>query len=110
MVNVGRVERLLGRDGVQPAGLVAVESATRDGRWDRVYSSSSVSEVPEDLRHALDASPRAQAFFNTLKRDNRYAILFRIQTAAKAETRVRRIAQFVAILERGETIHPVKPA
>jgi len=109
-VNVGHVERLITSGDMQPAGLAAVESAKRDGRWDRAYCSSSVSEVPEDLQHALELSPHAQAFFNTLKRDNRYAILFRIQTAVKAETRVRRIAQFVAMLERAETIHPVKPA
>lgn len=110
MVNVGHVARALASGDMQRAGLAAVESAKRDGRWDRAYSSSSVSAVPEDLQHALNASPRAQALFSTLKRDNRYAILFRIQTAAKAETRVRRIAQFVAMCERGETIHPVKPA
>jgi uncharacterized protein YdeI (YjbR/CyaY-like superfamily) len=109
-VNVGHVERLIACGAMQPAGLAAVDAAKRDGRWDRAYSSSSKSAVPDDFQRAIDASPRAQTFFNTLKRDNRYAMLFRLETVVKAETRARRIAEFVAMLERGETIHPVKPA
>jgi len=109
-VNVGHVERLIASGAMQPAGLAAVESAKRDGRWDRAYSSSSASAVPDDFQQALDAHPRAQAFFKTLKRDNRYAILFRLETAVTAETPARRIREFVLMLERGETIHPVKPA
>ncbi len=109
-VNVGHVERLIVSGAMQPAGLAAVAAAKSDGRWDRAYSSSSRSTVPQDFQQALDANPRAKAFFDTLKRDNRYAILFRLETAVKAETRARRVSEFVAMLERGETIHPVKPA
>ncbi len=79
-----------------------------DGRWDRAYSSSSKSTVPEDLQRALDANAQAHDAFSKLKRDNRYAILFRVETAVKPETRARRIVEFVAMLARGETIHPVK--
>lgn len=109
-VNVGHVERLVASGAMQPAGLAAVESARQDGRWDRAYSSSRTSTVPDDLQRALDANLRAKAFFDTLNQANRYAILFRLETAAKASTRTSRIAEFVAMLERGETIHPVKPA
>ncbi len=107
-VNVGHVERLIKSGVMQPAGMAAVESAKADGRWERAYSSSSKSSVPDDLQQALDANPNALAAFAKLKRDNRYAILFRVETAVKPETRARRISEFVAMLERGETIHPVK--
>jgi uncharacterized protein YdeI (YjbR/CyaY-like superfamily) len=90
---------------MQPAGLREVERAKADGRWDAAYDAPSTATVPDDLRAALDASPRAAAFFETLKGQNRYAILHRVQTAKKPETRARRIATFVAMLERGETIH-----
>ncbi len=92
---------------MQPAGLAAVERAKGDGRWDRAYSSSSKSAVPDDLQQALNANAKAKAAFEALKRDNHYAILFRVETAVKPVTRARRIAEFVAMLARGETIHPV---
>lgn len=91
---------------MRPAGLAAIEMAKKNGRWAAAYSSQKVAEVPDDLQVALDASPRATAFFATLNRVNRYAILFRIQTVKKAETRERKIREFVAMLEREETIHP----
>ena len=87
------------------AGLAEVEAARADGRWDAAYAPASKAEVPPDLQAALDASPAAAAFFATLKGANRYAILYRIGTAKKPETRARRIAEFVAMLERGETVH-----
>ena len=107
-INVGHVERLIASGAMRPAGLAAVAKAKADGRWDRAYSSSSKSAVPDDLQQALNANARAREAFEGLKRDNRYAILFRVETAVKPETRARRIAELVAMLARGETIHPVK--
>jgi uncharacterized protein YdeI (YjbR/CyaY-like superfamily) len=104
-VNVEKVERLIREGRMKPAGLAAVESAKADGRWARAYDSARAATVPGDLQAALDANPRAKAFFETLKGASRYAVLFRVQTAVKAETRARRIAQFVAMLERGEAPH-----
>jgi uncharacterized protein YdeI (YjbR/CyaY-like superfamily) len=88
------------------AGRAAVQAAKADGRWDRAYDSPSTVSVPADLRAALDQHPEARAFFETLNGANRYAILYRIQTAVKPETRARRIAEFVAMLQRGEKLHP----
>jgi uncharacterized protein YdeI (YjbR/CyaY-like superfamily) len=82
-----------------------VNRAKADGRWDAAYDSPKNATVPEDLQAALDASPKAKEFFATLSSQNRYGILFRLQTAKKPETRARRIAGFVAMLERGETLH-----
>ena len=91
---------------MQPAGLQQVERARQDGRWDAAYDSPGKAEVPDDLQAALDRNARAKAFFRTLDRANRYAILWRIQTVKKAETRARRIRQFVEMLERHEKVHP----
>ncbi len=107
-VNVGHVERLITNGVMQPSGLAAVEAAKADGRWDRAYSSSSKSTVPDDLQQALNQNAAALAAFSGLKRDNRYAILFRVETANSPETRARKIAELVAMLARGETIHPAK--
>lgn len=92
---------------MQPSGLAEVERARKDGRWDAAYDSVSEAAVPADLQAALDARPGAAGFFATLNSQNRYAVLFRIQTAKKAETRARRIEQFAAMLARGETIYPM---
>lgn len=105
-INRQKAEGLI-RDGrMKPAGLAAVESAKRDGRWDKAYDSQSRASVPADLQAELDRHPKAKAFFATLNGVNRYAILFRIQTAKKAETRAKRIAQFVEMLERKDKIYP----
>ena len=87
------------------AGQEQVKAAQADGRWDAAYAPARRAEVPSDLQEALDNSPRAAAFFSTLTGANRYAILYRIGAVKKPETRVRKIATFVAMLERGETIH-----
>ena len=105
-VNRDKVEALVAAGQMKPAGLRAVDAAKADGRWDAAYASQSRATVPDDLQAALDASPEARAFFETLTGANRYAILYRVQAAKKPETRARRIAQFVAMLERHETIHP----
>ena len=104
--NREHVERLIAAGEMHAAGLAAVEAARADGRWDRAYDSPGTATVPEDLRAALAEHPEAEAFFETLKGPNRYAILYRIQTAVKPETRARRIAEFVAMLRRRETLHP----
>lgn len=83
-----------------------IEKAKEDGRWEAAYASPSNSVVPDDLQTALDANPKARAFFATLNARNRYAILFRIQNAKKPETRIRKIEEFIGMLARGETIHP----
>lgn len=104
-VNREKALALIESGRMKPAGLAAVESAQRDGRWDAAYDSSSTATVPDDLQAALDGNSRAKAFFATLNSANRYAVLFRVQTARKAETRARRIEQLVGMLERHETIH-----
>lgn len=105
-INTEKAEALIQAGRMQPPGLRQVELAKQDGRWERAYTSSSNSEVPADLQAALDANKKAQAFFDTLNRQNRYAILFRIQNVKKAETRARKIAQFVEMLAKGERLHP----
>lgn len=91
---------------MKPAGLKEIERAKLDGRWDAAYDSSSKATVPSDFQSALDGNARAKAFFGTLDSRNRYAVLFRIQTAKHAETRAKRISQFVLMLERHEKVHP----
>ncbi|MBU6493178.1 MAG: YdeI/OmpD-associated family protein, partial [Burkholderiales bacterium] len=80
--------------------------AKSDGRWDAAYDSSSRATVPADFQAELDRNPRAKDFFETLDSRNRYAVLFRIQTVKKAETRARKISQFVLMLARHEKVHP----
>jgi uncharacterized protein YdeI (YjbR/CyaY-like superfamily) len=107
-INCEKARVLIERGEMQAAGLAEIERAKRDGRWDAAYAGPRTIGVPEDLRAALDRSAKAAAFFATLNSQNRYAILFRMHTAKKAETRARRLEQFVRMLERGETIYPQK--
>jgi uncharacterized protein YdeI (YjbR/CyaY-like superfamily) len=104
-INREKALALLATGTMKPAGLAAIENAKRTGRWEAAYDSSSRAQVPGDFQAALEASPRAKAFFETLDKTNRYAVLWRIQTVKKPETRARKIAQFVAMLERKEKIH-----
>jgi uncharacterized protein YdeI (YjbR/CyaY-like superfamily) len=106
--NVGIVERLLAQKRMHPAGIRAVEAAQADGRWEAAYAGPATIAVPEDLAAALAAEPRAQAMFEILSSQNRYSVLLRIDTAKRSDTRARRIEQFVAMLARGETLHPQK--
>ncbi|WP_432721847.1 YdeI/OmpD-associated family protein [Jeongeupia wiesaeckerbachi] len=105
-INKAKAEALMAAGRMHPGGLLEIERAKQDGRWDAAYSSASNSTVPEDLQQALDANPKAKAFFASLDSQNRYAILFRIQNVKKAETRVKKIAQFVEMLGNGEKLHP----
>jgi uncharacterized protein YdeI (YjbR/CyaY-like superfamily) len=104
--NVGIVERLLADRRMHPAGLAAVDAAKADGRWESAYMGQASIEVPADLDAALAAQPSAAAMFETLTRQNRYAVLYRIHEAKRSDTRARRIERFVAMLARGETLHP----
>ena len=104
-INTEKAERLIAAGEMKPAGLKAIEAARQDGRWDAAYSSQRNMSVPEDFQAALDKNKKAKIFFTTLNSANRYAILFRIQTANKAETRAKRIQQFIQMLERGEKLH-----
>jgi len=106
--NTTIVERLLAEGRMHAAGIEEVERAKADGRWQTAYAGSASSEVPPDLVQALSAEPKAQAMFERLNRQNRYAIIYRVATAKRAETRARRIQQFVTMLARGETLHPQK--
>lgn len=105
-VNREKAEVLFAGARMRPAGLAAVERARENGRWEAAYDSASRAVVPEDFQAALDTSPRAAAFFATLRGANRYALLFRIQTAKKPETRARRIQDFIGMLERSEKFYP----
>ena len=105
-VNCDRVEALLAANRMQPAGMQQIERAKADGRWDAAYEGQSKITVPTDLQRELDNNQKAQDFFNTLDSANRYAILFRIHTAKKPETRAARIQKFVEMLENGQKIHP----
>ncbi len=109
-INRGKVDGLIASGRMKAAGLEAVEAAKKDGRWATAYDSPRGAKVPEDFQVALDANPRARTFFESLDGANRYAVLFRIQTAKKAETRARKIREFVEMLMRNERIHePRKP-
>lgn len=105
-INRDKALALIASCQMQAAGLQAIENAKQNGRWEAAYDSPSASAVPSDFQAALDAHPRASAFFKTLDRANRYAVLWRIQTAKKTDTRARKIEQFIGMLEREEKIHP----
>lgn len=105
-INRDKVLALTAAGRMHPPGLAEVERARADGRWDAAYEGAARTTVPEDLAAALAAQPRAAAAFASLDAANRYAILFRVHTAKRAETRARRVADLVAMLARGETLHP----
>jgi uncharacterized protein YdeI (YjbR/CyaY-like superfamily) len=105
-INTERAAALIESGRMRPAGLREVERAQADGRWEQAYESQSRVTVPEDLARALAANERARAFFATLDSANRYAILYRIGTAKKPETRAKRIETFVAMLSEHKKIHP----
>ena len=104
-INTKKAERLIASGEMQPAGLKAIEAAKQDGRWDAAYASQKNISIPEDFQSALEKNKKAKAFFAALKSAERYSFLFRIQTAKKAETRMKRIQQFVEMLEQNQKIH-----
>jgi len=100
-----KAEALITAGKVRPAGMAEIEAAKADGRWEAAYEGQRAAQVPADLQRELDASPAAAEFFAGLSSQNRYAILYRLGEAKRPETRERRLRKFVAMLERGETIH-----
>jgi uncharacterized protein YdeI (YjbR/CyaY-like superfamily) len=104
--NREKVAALIEAGRMQPAGFAEIERAKADGRWDAAYDGPAAATVPDDLRAALDADPAAAESFERLNGQNRYAILHRVQTARRPDTRARRIAQLVGQLARGETPYP----
>lgn len=104
-INREKALALIAQGRMKAAGLEAIETARKNGRWESAYDSFGTAEVPQDLQAALDANPRAHEFFLSLERANRYALLFRIQTVKKAAPRAAKIHQFVEMLERNERIH-----
>ena len=103
-INREKAERLMAEGRMRPAGLREVERAKEDGRWDEAYDSPSTATVPDDFRAALDAEPAAAEFFASLGSTRRYSFLYRIADAKRPETRAKRIAEYVELLARGETL------
>ncbi|HWD86180.1 MAG TPA: YdeI/OmpD-associated family protein [Solirubrobacteraceae bacterium] len=104
-INRRKAGQLIERGLMEPAGLAAVERAQQDGRWEAAYASPSRAVPPEDFLEALAASPEADQFFATLSSANRYAVIFRIEEAKREETRARRIAKYVEMLAKRQTLH-----
>jgi uncharacterized protein YdeI (YjbR/CyaY-like superfamily) len=103
--NVDWVGRLVEAGRMRPAGMAAVEAAKADGRWERAYAGPATITVPDDLAAALAAEPAARTFFESLDSANRYAVLWRVHTAASPQTRAKRIATLVQMLAEGRRIH-----
>lgn len=106
--NCTTAARLAKQGRVRPAGLAEIKAAKNDGRWDTAYLSQGNAQIPDDLVAALASNKAAKRFFEVLDRANRFAIIYRVNDAKRPETRARRIADFVKMLARGETIHPSK--
>jgi uncharacterized protein YdeI (YjbR/CyaY-like superfamily) len=104
-INRGKAMALIECGRMRPPGLAQIERARADGRWESAYDSPSRAEVPPELQSELDRNPKAKAFFETLDRVNRYAIIWRIQTARRGETKQRRVSSLIAMLEKGEKLH-----
>ena len=105
-VNIQNVERLIQAGKMKPAGLQPIEAAKLDGRWERAYDSPSNATVPDDFLQELEKDNKAKAFFDTLNKANTYAIIYRLQTAKKPETRERRMRAILEMLSKGEKFHP----
>jgi uncharacterized protein YdeI (YjbR/CyaY-like superfamily) len=106
--NVGIAGRLVEEGRMARSGVAEIERAKADGRWQRAYAGQARMEMPHDLRAALDADAAAAAMFETLTSQNRYAVIYRIESLRRADSRARRIQEYVAMLARGETLHPQK--
>ncbi len=105
-INVGKATALITRGAMKAPGLAEVERAKADGRWEKAYAGAKTARVPAELQAALAKSPRAAQFFATLDKTNRYAFIFRVHNGRRPETRQRNAARFVAMMARGETLHP----
>lgn len=104
-INTQHVERLNTAGKIQPAGLAEIEAAKADGRWQQAYDSHWNMTVPEDFLRVLDKNLEAKAFFETLNKTNVYSIVFRLQTAKRAETREKRMKAILEMLSSGEKFH-----
>jgi len=107
-INVANVARLIGEGRMTPHGLAQVEAAKADGRWDRAYASGKAMKIPDDLQAAIDAEPKAKEMLGRLSEQNRFALAFRVHQMKTQAGRRKKIETFVAMLARGETIHPQK--
>jgi uncharacterized protein YdeI (YjbR/CyaY-like superfamily) len=105
-VNIQNVERLIQAGKMKPAGLQQIEAAKLDGRWERAYDSPGNATVPDDFLQELEKDKKAKAFFDTLNKANTYAIIYRLQTAKKPETRAKRMKAILEMLAKGEKFHP----
>jgi uncharacterized protein YdeI (YjbR/CyaY-like superfamily) len=105
-INTAKADALIAAGRMRPAGQREVDEARADGRWDTAYHGQRASTVPDDLRQALDLNPPAAEFFTSISSVNRYAIVYRIGSVKRAETRARKIAQYVQMLAEHKTIHP----
>lgn len=105
LINAERAEALMAEGRVRPGGMLQIEAAKADGRWDAAYPPPSRIEAPDDLTEALAANPKAKAFFETLKGSNRYGVLYRLHQVQKPDKRAAAIDKWVAMLERGETLY-----
>lgn len=103
--NIGLVSKLIAAGKMQAPGLVQIEAAKKDGRWERAYDSAREVTMPEDFKKALNQNPKAKQTYESLNKTNTYAFLWRIQTAKKPETRQARIAQFIELLNKGKSLH-----
>jgi uncharacterized protein YdeI (YjbR/CyaY-like superfamily) len=104
-VNIAKVEAMAAQGLMKPAGQAAIDAAKADGRWEQAYDSPSNSVVPDDLVAALDEHPKAKDFYATLNKTNTYAIIWRLQTAKKPETRANRLTKIITMLENREKLH-----
>jgi uncharacterized protein YdeI (YjbR/CyaY-like superfamily) len=104
--NVGHIARLEIQGRMLPAGRAAVDAAKADGRWQAAYAPQSQAQMPAALLDAIAANPAAQEMFDVLTKANRYALIHRLGSLKRDESRERRIGEFVAMLARHETIHP----
>jgi uncharacterized protein YdeI (YjbR/CyaY-like superfamily) len=107
-INVGNVARLIEQGRMTPHGLAQVEAAKADGRWERAYGSGKAMKIPDDLQAAIDAEPKAKKMLSGLSEQNRFALAFRVHNMKTQAGRSKKIAAFVAMLVRGETIYPQK--
>jgi uncharacterized protein YdeI (YjbR/CyaY-like superfamily) len=105
-INTQHVDRLIKAGAMTPAGMEAVEAAKGDGRWETAYASSRNATPPEDFLKELSKNDKAAAFFKTLNKANVYAIVYRLETAKKPETREKRMKTILAMMEQGKAFHP----
>lgn len=105
-INCKRADELIAEGRMKSSGLAQVDAAKSDGRWAAAYAPQRTMPVPDDLQALLAAHPRAERLFSELDSKNRYAILFRVHGAKMPETRARRIAQYVEMLDAGQVIYP----